>query len=153
MKVLLLHGRSCDNELKSTRLWLEAEGCEVVIFDLHSSFDALQKKAVTELAQECDTLVFLVNSDLPLDEVQVLVLAANAKGKKVVSVQLGASVSIDVFEKYGCASVPLKRALIVGAVCEDRYAWIDDDGEPREEPETERHKCKKKKLTEKNAAA
>jgi hypothetical protein len=153
MKILVLHGGSCADELKRLRLWLEPEECEVVIFDDLKNSPSAPQKAITELIAECDVVIFFVNSDLPLGEVQVAVLAAHAKGKRIISVQLGPHISIEAFEKYGSASIPFKQNLIVGAVCEDRYAWIDDDGQPREEPDTERHKCKKQNPTKTNAAA
>jgi hypothetical protein len=149
MKVLVLHGGSCVAELGQLRRWLEAEECEVAVFDLDTLGGVPQQGSVTELAAECDATVLLVNRDLPLAEVQAAVLAAHAKGKKIISVQLGEPIYSEGFEKYGFASIPLKQNLVVGAVCNDLYAWLDDDEQPREEPDTERHKCKKQK----NAAA
>jgi NADPH:quinone reductase-like Zn-dependent oxidoreductase len=153
MRVLVLHGDSSSDEVNQLRLWLEAEGCELVIFVFDSSGGKSQEKALSELIAECDIVTLLLTSDLPLSEVQVAVLAAHSKGKKVIGVQLGQNISIEVLEKYGSASIPLKQNLIVGAVCEDHGDWIDDDGQPREEPETERHKCKKQRPAKKNAAA
>jgi len=149
MKVLVLHGGSCVDELGQLRGWLEAEGCEVAVFDLDNLGGAPQQRSVTELAAECDATVLLVNRDLPLPEMQAAVLAAHAKGKKLVSVQLGERIFSEAFEKYGFASIPLKQNLVVGTVCDDLPGWLDDDEQPREEPDTERHKCKKQP----NAAA
>ncbi len=150
MKVLILHGGSCEDELRQLRQWLEAEECEVFVLDLAPGVK-FQANPLTELIAETDAVTILINSQLPLPEVQIAILAANANGKKIVAVKLAASTVIDALEKYGSSSVPLSRNLIIDAVCEDRFAWTDEDGDPREEPETERHKCKKP--ASRNAAA
>ncbi|MGE3990147.1 hypothetical protein [Pseudorhodoplanes sp.] len=149
MKVLLVHSGSCENELKNTRGWLEAEDCEVVIFDLTESGRRVRGEALTDLIAECDAVVFMVDAALPLEEVQVAVLAANALGKKVISVQLDATILAEVFDRYGSSSIPFKHHMIVGAVCGDQFEWIDEHGDRREDQDMEHHKCKKKK----NAAA
>lgn len=153
MKALLVHSGACKNELEECRRWLEAEGCEVAVFDLNESSRLTRGKALTDLIAECDVVVFLVDDKLPLEEVQLGVLAANAKGSEIVSVQLGAKISTDVFEKYGSASVPFKQNLIVGAVCRHQPSWTDDDGNPREDQDLEHHKCKKQNPSKSNAAA
>jgi hypothetical protein len=133
----------------------EAGGIVAVVVQsvLSYSSNSRQAEALTELIAECDTVIFLANSQLSLPDVHVAALAANAKGKKIVNVQLGESIVVEAFEKYGCASVPLNCRMIIDAVCGDRFAWVDDDGELRAEPETERHKCKKQRPGNKNEAA
>jgi hypothetical protein len=96
---------------------------------------------------------FLVGAGMPLQEVQLGVLAANATGKEIVSVQLGAHISIDAFEKYGSASVPFKQNLIVEAVCKHNPGWFDEKGSPRDDQDMEHYKCKKPNPGNKNAAA
>jgi hypothetical protein len=150
MKVLILHGGSCESELRQLRQWLEAEACDVIILDLDSTVKS-QASSLTELIADADAVTILVNPELPLAEVQIAILAANSKGKKIIAVKLIESIVIDALEKYGSSSVPLSRQQVVEAVCDDRFAWTDEDGSPREEPETERHKCKKP--ANKNAAA
>lgn len=153
MKVLLVHSGTSEPKLKEVRLLLEAEGCEIIVFDLNKSSKQTRRRSLTELIAECDVVVFLLDADLPLEEVQLAVIAANAKGKEIVSVQLGARISVDAFEKYGSASVPFKHNLIVGAVCRHIPAWFDEDGSPREEQDMEHHKCKKPNPGGKSAAA
>jgi len=151
MKVLLVHSGSCEPELRQLRHWLEAENCEVAIVDLNHPDEQSQTKAITESVSECDSVVVLMDSQLPLPEVQVAILAANAKGKKILGVKLAAAVVVDALEKFGSSLIGFNRELIIDAVCEDRFAWTDEEGRPREEPETERHKCKKP--ANRNAAA
>lgn len=153
MKVLLVHSGASESKLKEVRLWLEAEGCAVIIFDLSRSGKKALRKSLTELIAECDVVVFLVDADIPVEEVQLGVTAANAKGKEIVCVQLGARISIDAIEKYGSASVPFKQNLIVAAVCKHSPAWVDEDGSPREDQDMEHHKCKKPNPGNNNAAA
>jgi hypothetical protein len=151
MKVLLVHSGASPDELKQIRLWLEAVECQIDVFDLFQRHNDDQTKSLVQFVTECEAVVFLADQNLPIDEMQIAVLAANARGKKIISVRLSGKALPDAFEKYGSASVGFVRSLIVGAVRDDSYVWIDEDGESREEPETERHKCKKKKP--KNAAA
>jgi len=150
MKVLILHSASSQDELRQLRHWLEAEACEVVVLDLYPGVE-LQQKSFTELIADTDAVTPLVDSQMPLPEVQIAILAANAKGKKIIAVKVVESITVDALEKYGSSSVPFSRGLVVDTVCEDRFAWTDEDGDPRDEPETERHKCKKPAT--KNAAA
>lgn len=153
MKALVVHGGSCENELKQLRRWLEAEGCEVGIFDLKTSSKRTRQESLASTIADFDTLICLVDSETPLEEIQLGVMAANAKGKEVVCVQLGGPVSIEALEKYGSASIPFKQNLIVSAVCHEAFAWTDEEGDPREDQDMEHHKCKKKKPKDKNAAA
>lgn len=125
--------------------------CQIDVFDLVHRNNDDQTKSLAQFITDCEAMVFLADLALPIDEMQIAVLAANARGKKIINVRLSSNALPDAFEKYGSASVGFVRSLIVGAVRDDSYVWIDEDGEPREEPETERHKCKKKKP--KNAAA
>ena len=153
MKVLIVHGGNCEVELKQARQWLEVERCEVAVFDFADSGTETRRSSLTELIGDCDSLVFLVGPALPLGEVQLAVLAANSKGKEVISVQLGTKIPIEAFEKYGSASVPFKQNLLVGAVCRNQFLWTDEDGALREDQEMEHHKCKKQKTGGKDAAA
>jgi hypothetical protein len=153
MKVVTLHGGSCNEQLRTVHEWLESSECEVVIFGLSDLPNGQEAGALTELIAECDAVVFLTNSDIPLAEVHVAVMAANARGKTIVNVQLGGPTVVEAFEKYGSASVPFNRKMVVDAVCGDRFAWTNSDGEQREQPETERHKCKKRKAGDRDEAA
>lgn len=153
MQVLLAHSGKSDSKLKEARSWLETEGCTVVIFDLANSSKQSLQKSLTELIAECDVVVFLVDAEIPLNAVQLGAMAANAKGKEIVSVQLGAQISVDAFEKFGSASVPFKQNLVVSSVCKHDPAWFDEDGTPRDDQEMEHHKCKKPNPGSRNAAA
>jgi hypothetical protein len=106
------------------RLWLESDGCEVVVFDLGYSSNSRQAEALTELIAECDAVIFLSDSQISLPDVHLAALVANAKGKKIVNVQLGESMVVEAFEKFACASVPLNCRMIIDAVCGDRFAWV-----------------------------
>jgi hypothetical protein len=143
MKVLIVHSGNCDDELRQARMWLEAEGCEGIVFDLKDSGWDTRQKSLTEIIAECDVAIFLVNSEMPLDEIQLGVVTASAMGKKIVGVQLGVKISIEAFEKYGSASIPFKQNLLVGAVCGDQFAWTDEEGNPRDDQDMEYHKCRK----------
>ena len=153
MKVLLVHGGSCESELKQVRAWLEAENCEIAIFDLSGSGSVAEQHALTESVNASDAVTFLVNPKLPTEDVQIAVLAAVIRGKPVTSIQLGEPIPLEALEKYGSGSVPLKHNLVVATVCRNAPEWRDQEEELREEPETERHKCKKQKPKKRNAAA
>jgi hypothetical protein len=150
MKILVLHSGSSEDELKQLRQWLEGEACEVLVVDLSRGF-AVPDRPVTELIADVDAIIVLIDSRIPLSDVHIAILAAHAKGKKIIAVKLVESILIVSLEKYGSSSVLFSKGLIVDAVCEDRFMWTDEDGDPREEPETKRHKCKKP--VAKNAAA
>lgn len=151
MRVVLAHSGAYEPQLKQARIWLETEGCDIAVVDLNKS--QKQQRSLTESIAECDLVVFLMDADIPLEEVRLGVLAANAKGKEIVSVQLGARITIDAFEKYGSASVPFKQNLIIAAVCKHNPAWFDENGAPREDQDMEHHKCKKPGPGSTNAAA
>src|SRR5947209_6813466 len=104
MKVLILHSGSSENELKQLRQWLEVEACEVLVVDLSPGVQ-LQAKPFTELIADTDTVAILIDSQIPLPEVQIAILAANAKGKRIIAVKLVESIVIDALEKYGSSSV------------------------------------------------
>jgi hypothetical protein len=150
MKVVVLHGGACERELQHLRQWLEGQNCEVVIIDPHHQASP-QASILTEAAAQSDVLVLLIDAHLPLADAQIAVLAAASKGKKVIGVNLAPSITIEALEKFGSASVPFDRIQFIDAVCGDRFAWVDDGGEPREDPEPDHHKCKKR--PNKNAAA
>jgi hypothetical protein len=75
MKALAVHGGSCEEQLQMVRLWLESDGCEVVVFDLSYSSNSRQAEALTELIAECDAVIFLANSQISLPDVHVAALA------------------------------------------------------------------------------
>jgi hypothetical protein len=154
MKVLLVHGNTSESQLKEIRSWLEAEGCEIASAGLTSLSGKTRREAIIEIVDECDVLALLVDVDFPVDGIENVVMAANAKGKEIVSVQLGSSpIHIKAFEKYGSASVPFKQNLIIAAVCKHNPAWLDEDGHPRTDQDMEHHKCKKPIQGKKNEAA
>jgi hypothetical protein len=154
MNVLLIHGGSCEIELRELRQWLETQSCEVDVLDLNYEGGQYQAAAITELITKSDSVVVLLNSSLPLSDAQVALLTAVAQGKKLFGVQLESKhILVDALEKFGSGSLPFDRPLILAAICEEQFEWFDEDGEPRDEPETERHKCKKQSQSNKDAAA
>jgi hypothetical protein len=151
MRVLLVHGGSCESEVRQTRLLLEAQDCQVVILDTDPAVnDDDRQKSITSLADKCDVVVLMVDASLPLIEAQISILAAKAKGKKIVGIQLSGAGIAGVFEKFGSALIPFVQEKIVATVCGDYVEWANEKGELRPEPDTERHVCKKRKA---NAAA
>ena len=146
MRVLLLHGGSCEQEARQTRILLEAQDCQVVILDADPAVrDDERKKSITSLADTCDVIVLMVDASLPPIEAQISILAAKAKGKKVVGIQLDGAGIAGVFEKFGSALIPFVQEKIVATICGDYVEWANEKGEPRPEPDTERHVCKKRK--------
>jgi hypothetical protein len=151
MRALLVHGGSCDRELRQIRLSLEAQDCQVVILDVESTAaDEKRRKAITALVEECDVVVIMIDVNLPLVDVQISVLAAKVKGKKIVGIQLTGATAVELLEKFGTALIPFAQEKfaqekIVAAVCGEYVEWANEKGEPRPQPETERHVCKKRK--------
>jgi hypothetical protein len=151
MRVLLINDGSCEQELRQARAWLEAQECEAVILDVGNASEENRKSSITSLVDQCDVVVLFLTSSLQIIDVQISVLAAKAKGKKIVGIQLSGSATTDEFEKFGSALLQFDQKKLIAAVCGDYAEWTDDEGDPRPEPETERHKCKKP--TTSNAAA
>lgn len=146
MRVLLVHGGSCERELRQTRISLEAQDCQVVILDVDPKASAEKRRdLIKPLVDQCDAVVFLINSNLPPADVQICVLAAKVKGKKTVGVQVTGAAPVEAFEKFGSALIPFVQETIVAAVCGDYIEWANEKGEHRPEPDTERHVCKKRK--------
>jgi len=152
MKVLLISDGSCEQELRQARAWLEAQDCEVLLLDVGAATsEENRKESITPLINQCDVVVLFQTSSLQIVDVQIAVLAAKVKGKKIVGIQLSSSTTTDEFEKFGSALLQFERPKLIAAVCGDYVEWTDEEGDPRPEPETERHRCKKPATS--NAAA
>jgi hypothetical protein len=146
MKVLVVHSGFCEQELWQTRATLEAQDCQVVVLDADTEVkEEKRRTSITSLVENCEVVVILFDGNLSLADVQVSILVAKAKGKKVVGIRLTGAGTNEEFEKFGSALIPFVREKIVSVVCGDLTEWTDEQGEPRAEPDTDRHVCKKKK--------
>jgi hypothetical protein len=146
MRVLLLHGGACDRELRQTRLILEGQDCRVDILDVDpAATEANRRRSIIPFVDNCDAVVYLIDKSLPAVDVQITTLAAKAKGKKIVGIQLDDTRIAEVFEKFAFALIPFVQEKILAVVCGDYVEWINEKGEPRAAPDTERHVCKKRK--------
>jgi hypothetical protein len=146
MRVLLVHGGACERELRQTRLTLEAQECQVDILDADpGANERSRQRSITPFVDNCDVVVFLIDPGLSPIDVQIATLAAKSKGKKLVGIQLAGAGIASVFEKFGSSLIPFVLEKIVAAVCGDYVEWINEKGEPRSTPDTERHVCKKRK--------
>lgn len=149
MKVLVLYDSTSENVLCQVREWLEAEGCQVAAFEVDASSERKKGEAITEMLSECEGVILLFGPNLSATDVQATLLAAKVKGIKIVGIRLpGKSVpdqSIDAFEKFAFALIPLDRSKVIAATCNEKPEWTDEEGAPREEPDTDRYKCKKQK--------
>jgi hypothetical protein len=138
MKVLIVHDSSCRAELKQIESWLKAAGCEVLFFDLTLTE---REKSLVDLIGECDVVLFLVTSKLPLADAKIGILSAKGQGKKIVGVQLSEGFITKEFGKYASALVALKQDVVIANVCGNQTDWTDSRGEKRPERKTKRHKC------------
>jgi hypothetical protein len=146
MRVLLVHGGTCERELRQTRLTLEARECQVDILDADPAADEKNRqRSITPFVDNCDVIVLLIDSGLSPVDVQIATLAAKSKGKKLVGIQVGGVGIADVFEKFGSSLIPFVQERIIAVVCGDYVEWVNEKGESRPAPETERHVCKKRK--------
>jgi hypothetical protein len=125
---------------------LEAQECQVDVLDADPpAGERNRQQSITPFIDNCDVIVLLIDSSLSPVDVQIATLAAKSKGKKLVGVQLGGGGIADVFEKFGSSLIPFVQEKIVAVVCGDYVEWINEKGEPRSAPDTERHVCKKRK--------
>lgn len=138
MKVLVVHDGSCRAELKQIERWLKAAGCVVLFFDLTLTE---HEKSLLDLINECDVLLFLVTSKLPMADAKIGILSAKGKGKKIVGLQLTEASITKEFGKYASALVAFEEDALVGNVCGNQTDWTDSRGEKRPERKTKRHKC------------
>ncbi len=138
MRVLLVHDGSCRSELKQIAGWLSVSGCEVVFFDLTS---VSSERSLVDVIKECDVIIFLVTSKLPIAEATIGILSAKGKGKKIVGVRLANTAVTKEFAKYASALIALNQQAVIANVCGNQSDWTDLQGERRPEPKTKRHKC------------
>lgn len=146
MRVLLVHGGVCERELRQTRLTLEAQECQIDVLDADpAASETNRKRSIKAFVDHCDVVVFLIDPGLSPVDVEIATLAAKSKGKKLVGIQLAGAGIADVFERFGSSLIPFVQEKIVAVVCGDYVEWINERGEPRSAPDTERHVCKKRK--------
>lgn len=138
MIVLVVHDGSRQTEMKQIESWLKAVGCEVLFFDLTVTE---HEKSLVDMINECDVVLFLITFELPVADVNIGILGAKGKGKKIVGVQLAEAPVTGEFEKYASALVAFERDAVVGNVCGSQAEWTNSRGEKRPERETKRHKC------------
>ncbi len=138
MRVLVVHDGSCWPELKQIESWLVAAGCEVFHFDLALTE---HERSLVDSIRECDVVLFLVTSRLPMADARTGVLGAKEMGKKIVGVQLEAISITEEFGKYASALVAFEQDAVASNVCGNQTEWTDSRGEKRPDRKFKRHKC------------
>jgi hypothetical protein len=107
-------------------LLLEAQDCQVTVLDSEpTATEERRRHAIAPLVEECDVVVMMMDANLPLTDVQISVLAAKVKGKKVVGIRLGSSITVEAFEKFGSSLIPFVQEKIVAAVCGELVEWAN----------------------------
>ena len=128
-----------EEELQALLDELECDEVEFVAF----SDDEAE---CSEILDDCDAIIIILAPGMGDDAVLATVLRiAATKNCRVVSVWPRGSTGFDLpepIESYGTDVLPWDGAKINGAACGDADPSFENpDGEPREEPETERNLC------------
>lgn len=145
MKVLILHDGSSPETFRKVRAWLESADCKVSVLEVSNSSREEASKSLAEVIAQYDVVVLLFGDELSIADIQAGLLAARAKGKKIVGIHsptgLTGNMNVREFEKHAFALVRAEEKAVVAAVCDDKPEWTNEEGQARPTPKTKRHKC------------